>query len=130
VRRMGEWSPECRRVHVWSRKGVRLGTWFTAINRRRWVVWPTTSNVEQYEPGRAIGWHTRDSGAHWSFRLDPDGDGTAVVQRRELPHGITLAGRMLASTLLGGVEEHSEELREGMDTTLARIKAEAEAEPS
>ena len=71
VRRMGEWSPECRKVIVWGRKPVHLGSWMTGLNRRRVVVWPTTSTVDRFEDGRLIGWHTRESGARWIFELEP-----------------------------------------------------------
>ena len=58
VGRMGEWSPECRKVIVWRRGGrVRRGTWITGINKAGWVVWPTScQGRSRSSADRAIGW--------------------------------------------------------------------------
>ena len=63
----------------------------------------------------------------WSYDLAPDGDGTLVTERRELKNGKrSILSRLTASLALGGIDEHDVELKAGMETTLARIKAEAE----
>jgi uncharacterized protein YndB with AHSA1/START domain len=126
IARMGEWSPECRKVVIWSRRGVRAGSWFTGFNRRRWVVWPTSSKVVVYETERSIAWQTWESGARWIYELEPVGEQTRLVERRELPDGMTRIARFFARAALGGVESHNDELRAGLLTTLQRIKAEAE----
>jgi hypothetical protein len=127
IARMGEWSPECRKVVIWSRRGLRVGSWFTGFNRRRWVVWPTSSKVVVHEAERSIAWQTWESGARWIYELEPVGEQTRLVERRELPAGMTWIARVFAGTALGGIESHNDELRDGMLTTLQRIKAEAEA---
>jgi uncharacterized protein YndB with AHSA1/START domain len=38
LRRMGEWSPECRRMVAWG--GVREGAWVLGVNRRGPMVRP------------------------------------------------------------------------------------------
>lgn len=127
LRRTGEWSPECRKVIVWGRGPARLGSWLTGLNRRGAVVWPTLSRVHVYDEGRAIGWHTKDSGARWIYEVDEDADGAVVRERRELPDGMPALARFFAGRLLGGVDEHTDELHAGMRTSVERIKAAAEA---
>jgi uncharacterized protein YndB with AHSA1/START domain len=127
VARMGEWSPECRKVIVWRRGGPRRGAWVTGINRRRIVVWPSNSKIDTYDEGRAIAWRTLESGARWIYELEPVGAGTRLVERRELPDGMTWLARVFARSALGGIDSHADELRDGMQTTVERIKAEVEA---
>ena len=50
---------------------VRVGTTVLGLNRRGWVAWPTTSVVTRLEPGRAVAWRTRESGATWTYELRP-----------------------------------------------------------
>lgn len=128
VRRMGEWSPECRKVIVWRRGGrVRLGTWLTGINKAGWVVWPTNCKVFTFEPEQTIGWRVVESGARWSYQLDQVGDVTKLTERRELPDGKTWIAQVFARTALGGDENHDRHLRRGMEKTLRRIKDEVES---
>ena len=50
--RMPEFSPELRKAFVVG--GPGLGATIIGINRRKAVVWPTTSKVVRWEPGRAV----------------------------------------------------------------------------
>ena len=72
--RMPEFSPELRKAFVLGRPG--LGANVIGINRRKAVVWPTTSKVVRWEPGRAVAWKTRESGATWIYELEPTATGT------------------------------------------------------
>ncbi len=130
VRRTGEWSPECRKVFVLGGGAVRRGSRLLGFNRRRWVVWPTTSQVRLFEPGQAIGWTVVESGARWSYRLAPLGNGTRLTERREAPTGITPFAERFAQVFLGGNEPHSDELEDGMYASLERIRAIVEREPA
>ena len=128
VRRMGEWSPECRKVIVWRRGGrVRRGTWMTGINKAGWVVWPASAKVFLFDADRAIGWSVLESGARWTYRLEYVGGVTRVTESRELPDGKTWIGKIFARTALGGDENHDRHLRRGMERTLRRIKDEVES---
>ena len=128
VRRMGEWSPECRKVIVWRRGGrARLGTWLTGINKSGWVVWPASAKIDLYDDERAIGWRVLESGARWSYRLEFVGGVTRLTERRELPDGKTWFAEIFARAALGGDENHDRILRRGMEKTLRRIKDEAES---
>ncbi len=123
LRRTGEWSPECRKVIVWGREPVRRGTRITGINRRKLMVWPTTSRLHLYAAGRAIGWTVFESRARWSYQLEPEGKGTRLTERRESPDGVSPFARVFSNALLGGDSPHDAELVVGMHTTLQRIKA-------
>ena len=120
VRRMSEWSPECRKIVVIGSPKQGVGTTFLGVNRRGWAVWPTTSKVVRYEPGKAVAWKTRESGATWSYELTPTDSGTSITGRRELP-SFTVGTKVMAP-LIGGAVGHDEELADGIRKTLERIK--------
>ncbi len=126
VRRMGEWSPECRRVIVLGSPKQGLGTKILGVNRRGWAVWPTTSKVVRFEPGRAVAWKTRESDATWTYELSATAGGTTLTGRRELP-SYTIGTKAMAP-LIGGAQGHDAELAEGIRTTLERIKVTVEEE--
>ena len=123
-RRMPEFSPELRKVFVIGGSGV--GTRIIGINRRKAVVWPTTSTVVRWEPGRAVAWKTRESGATWVYELERSDSGTVVTGRRVLPR--FTFGTTLLAPVIGGAAGHDAELAEGIRTTLERIKAAVERE--
>jgi hypothetical protein len=110
-----------------KRGGLRVGQWYLGLNRRKAVVWPTRNVVAALEPGRTLAWDTTSSGARWIWELEPDGDGTRVVHRRPVPRRLTLLARTFAPVALGGNEGHADELEAGMEQTVARLKAAAEA---
>jgi uncharacterized protein YndB with AHSA1/START domain len=125
VTRMPEWSPELRRLFVLGSKEPRVGMRLVGVNRRGYAVWPTTSKVVRFEPGRAVAWRTRESGATWTYELEPTSTGTRITGRRDLP-AFTL-GTTLMAPVIGGAERHDRELADGIRTTLERIKASIEA---
>jgi uncharacterized membrane protein len=128
LRRMPEFSPELRKVvPLRGRQGI--GQVVLGINRRKAVVWPTTSRVVRWEPGRAVAWHTRESGATWVYEIEPatvgGRPGSRVTARRVLP-SYTLGSKLL-TPVLGGAAGHDHELADGLRTTLERIRAAVEA---
>ena len=127
VRRTGEWSPECRRVIVLGRGPLRHGTRFVGLNKRKLLWWPTTARIHLYDAGTSLGWTVVENRTRWSYRVDPDGDGTRLTERRDAPEGLSWLGRTFARFFLGGVAEHTDELEDGMRVTLQRIKSIAEA---
>jgi uncharacterized protein YndB with AHSA1/START domain len=120
VTRMPEWSPELRRLVLLGSRAPRVGSTLLGLNRRGWAVWPTTSRITRLEPGRAVAWRTRESGATWTYELEPTAAGTRLTGRRDLPaftFGTTLLG-----PVIGGAVGHDRELADGIRTTLGRIK--------
>jgi uncharacterized protein YndB with AHSA1/START domain len=128
LRNMPRWSPQCRKTIV--RGGVmRQGAKLVNINRRGLLFWPTQAMVTEFVPGRRIAFRVKENWTIWSFELSetPDG-GTRVVQRREAPKGIADVSVRLTNTVLGGVDNFTTELRQGMRQTLEKIKQDAEAQ--
>jgi uncharacterized protein YndB with AHSA1/START domain len=123
---MADWSPELVAMLPLKRGGLRQNQWYVGINRRKVVVWPTRNVVSAFEPGRTLAWDTKTSGARWIYELTPDGDGTRLTQRRPVPKQLTGLSKIFAAGLLGGVDQHADELEDGMRTTLQRIKAAVE----
>ena len=122
-RRMPEFSPELRKAFVIGKPGV--GANIIGVNRRKLVVWPTTSKVVRWEPGRAVAWKTRESGATWVYELEGTPAGTQVTGRRVLPK--FTVGTSVLGPVIGGAAGHDRELADGIRTTLERIKSAVEA---
>ena len=123
LRRMPEFSPELRKAFVVGKPGV--GANIIGVNRRKLVVWPTTSKVVRWEPGRAVAWKTRESGATWVYELEGTPSGTRVTGRRVLPR--FTVGTSLLAPVIGGAAGHDQELADGIRTTLERIRSTVEA---
>lgn len=123
---MPRWSPQVRKTFVRggeTRKGAKM----ININRRGLLVWPTQSMVTEFEPEQKIAFRVRDNWTVWSFTLSPnETGGTRVVQRREAPKGISDISVRLTNAVLGGVDDFTVELVEGMNQTLRKIKDDAE----
>ncbi|MGN9840958.1 NAD(P)-binding domain-containing protein [Nonomuraea sp. H19] len=128
VTRMGEWSPECRRC-IWRGAERGAGARFIGINRRGWVVWVTSNEVEKAERGRSFAFRTTTNGVRWGYRLAPVDGGTLVTEQWDVSGqsaGQRKRTASFANMMLGGYDGHTAELRDGMRKTLARIKAAAE----
>jgi uncharacterized protein YndB with AHSA1/START domain len=124
--RMPDWSPELLRMVPLKPGGLRVGQWYLGINRRKAVVWPTRSVVAVLEPGRSLAWDTKSSGARWIWELQPEGEGTRVVHRRPVPRRLTRISAIFAPVFLGGNAGHADELEQGMQQTVSRLKAAVE----
>lgn len=128
VTRMGEWSPECYRC-AWldGGTGPRVGARFKGWNRQDLgpvpVKWATTSTVVESTRGEVFSFATKESGATWTYRFSatPDG-GTRVVETRADGTKPLLA--KVFGTVMPGRDQR---LRDGMEETLRRLKAEAES---
>ena len=126
LRRMADWSPELVKMLPLKRGGLREGQWYLGINKRKGLIWPSRNVVAVLEPGKALAWDTKTSGARWIYELSSEGAGTRVVHRRPVPEKLTLISNVFAPVALGGSEGHADELEAGMAQTLARLKAAVE----
>lgn len=130
-RNMARWSPQTWRSFLRGGGQVRGGSDFVNLNRSGLLVWPTRSRVVRYDEGREIAWRVKDNFTVWSLRLEPaqvgGADGTRLVQTREAPQGISDISVKLTDLAMGGQKRFTDDLRAGMQQTLARIKAEAES---
>jgi len=128
VCRMSEWSPQVTSTRL--RTGydeVGLGARFTNRNHLGELVWTTHGEIVRFAPERELAFRIEENWAIWSFRLEPTAHGTRLVQRRELPEGISQLSVDLTEGFLGGQEQLTANLRDGMRQTLERLKAAAEA---
>jgi uncharacterized protein YndB with AHSA1/START domain len=126
---MGRWSPETHRVE-WldgataAAPGARFKGWNRAKIGPVPLRWSTTCVVRQADPGRVLAFDTITSGARWTYRFDPRGDGACrVTETRELLRS-PLHTKVLDAAI-GPLRQR--QLVEGMRTTLGRLKVAAEA---
>lgn len=125
LQRMGEWSPQCKKMKVFGGP-VRKGTTTLNVNRKGFLVWPTTAKVVEFEPNKTIAFRIVENKTVWSYSLTPSGSGTTVVEKRQAPTGTSAVSTFLVKKVFGGIEEFDVELVEGMNKTLQRIKLESE----
>jgi uncharacterized protein YndB with AHSA1/START domain len=133
VTRMGAWSPEttsCRWIGG-ATKAV-VGARFRGANQNGWRRWRTGCIVISAEPGQRFAFDVHAGPvpvSQWVYEFSPasssDGDGCLVAEtwtdRRP--------GWMIkASPMMTGVSDRTAQNRENMRATLARLRAEAEAD--
>ena len=126
--RMPEWSPE--NVGVEWRKGATTavpGAVFSGTNANGSKSWRTTGTVVEAEPGRVLTFRVRAVGmrvAQWTYRFDPTDTGCLVTETwlDERNALLKVLGRQAT-----GVADRATANRAGMEETLARLKAAAEA---
>ena len=123
--RMPEWSPQCRLMKALG--PVRQGTKTINLNRRNRLFWPTTSVVTEVIPEKKIAFRVHINRTVWTYELEPTDTGTRLVESRHAENGVTAFSNMSVNALMGGVPSFEQELVEGMNQSLARIKAAAES---
>jgi uncharacterized protein YndB with AHSA1/START domain len=128
IANMGRLSPECT-GGKWldGATGPAVGARFKGSNKRGVARWSTTNKVVEAEPGKVFSFETQQSAARWTYRMEPDGTGTLVTESRELFKKRPTVAVVFTKLLLGGEEGHNEELHDGMQQTLQRVKELAEA---
>lgn len=114
----------------WVGQGPGLGASFVGRNQHPAVgEWQTESFVDRYEPGRVFGWAVSDvdqPGARWSFRLEPDEDGTELTFEVALgpgPSGTTMAIEAMPDKEARIIHRRISELHANMQLTVNGIKA-------
>ncbi len=123
--RMPQWSPQCRLMK--SLGPLRQGTRTINLNRRNFLFWPTTCTVTEVIPEKKMAFRVNANNTVWSYELEPTDVGTRVVETRHAENGVKAISNMSINALMGGVPSFERELVDGMNTTLARIKAAAES---
>lgn len=125
LKRMGEWSPQCRRMIVRGGE-VREGTTTLNINRQGMLFWPTRSKVKELVPNERLSFRVLENGTIWTFELEETERGTKLLESRTAPHGVKKVSNVLTQRVLGGTDEFERNLETGILQTLQRIKAEVE----
>jgi uncharacterized protein YndB with AHSA1/START domain len=131
VTAIGRFSPETfEGAWLDGATGAAVGARFRGhVKRNGWgpVYW-TTCEVVACEPGREFAFAVLTGGRPlntWRYRLEPAGHGTDVTESFELTDTPALR---LYWRLLGRARGRTN--RNGMRTTLERVKAEVEAAPA
>jgi hypothetical protein len=120
VRRMGEWSPECREC-AWldGASGPVVGARFKGTNRKGVVRWSTKPKVVAATRGQTFSFATDIT--RWSYQFDPESGGTKVTESFEMtadePVLLDLGQRYFLR-----IKDRRADLEAGMGVTLARIK--------
>ena len=122
--KMPQWSPQCRLMKTLG--PMRQGARTININRRNRMYWPTTCTILEVIPGERLAFRVDANNTVWSYDLESSGTGTRVVETRHAENGVKPASNMVVNALFGGVPSFEQELVDGMNTTLAKIKAAAE----
>jgi uncharacterized protein YndB with AHSA1/START domain len=123
-RRMPQWSPQCRVMRPLG--PVRQGTRTLNLNRRNLFFWPTTSTVVEMIPEQKLAFRVNMNNTVWSYELQPIAEGTRVIESRHAENGVKPVSAMAVNALFGGTSSFERELVDGMNASLAKIKAAAE----
>lgn len=124
LKKMPQWSPQTRAMRL--RGPLRVGAKTVNFNRRRLLVWPTTSTITAVDPERKLAFRVDANGTEWSYELEPIDGGTRVIESRRAPNGVKKISTVLVNAAMGGVPSFEDELVDGMNESLRRIKAAAE----
>ncbi len=124
LRRMPEWSPQCRWMRPFG--PLRRGTRTLNFNRRNRMFWPTTCTVVEVIPDQKLAFRVDANRTIWTYELEPHGEGTRVIESRHAENGVSAFSSLSVNALLGGTTNFERELLEGMNASLANIKAAAE----
>jgi excisionase family DNA binding protein len=78
------------------------------------------------ESGRCLAFRVNTNRTIWSYELEPNGEGTRVIESRHAENGVSAFSTLSVNALFGGTASFERELLQGMNTSLANIKAAAE----
>lgn len=127
VCRMPEWSPQVTSTRLRSGFDLGLGAEFTNRNREGELEWTTHAEIVRFDPEQELSFKVVENWAIWTFRLEADGEGTLLTQTRDTPDGLSDLSKELTDGFFGGQDPFLATLTAGMQQTLERIKAAAEA---
>ena len=124
LKKMPQWSPQCRLMKPIG--GLRQGARTVNFNRRGFLFWPTTCRITELLPEQKLAFRVNENHTVWSYELEPTEAGTRLIETRHAENGTTAVSNFLVNSLMGGVPSFEDELIEGMNASLTRIKAAAE----
>ena len=127
VTRMGQWSPECHKCEwIDGATGPEAGARFKGSNKQGWMRWSTKAQVEVADPGREFTFSTRAGQkviTRWQYRFESSNGGTDVTESCD-EVSVPLPIRIFQTLFMRNREE---QLQEGIEATLGRVKTAAEA---
>ncbi|KMO74211.1 polyketide cyclase [Mycolicibacterium chubuense] len=122
--RMPQWSPQCRFMKALGE--LRPGARTINMNRRGRLFWPTTCRITELVPEQKLAFRVNENNTVWSYELEPTEAGTRLIETRNAENGTKAMSTFLVGKFMGGVPSFEQELVDGMNASLARIKAAAE----
>lgn len=122
--KMPQWSPQCRLMKPIG--ALRQGARTVNFNRRGFLAWPTTCRITDFVPEKKLAFRVNENHTVWSYELEPTEAGTRLIETRRADNGTTAVSNFLVGKFMGGVPSFEDELIEGMNLSLQRIKAAAE----
>lgn len=123
---MPKWSPQCRRMKLLG--PLQPGTRTINFNRRGLLFWPTTCRITEVVPQKKLAFRVNENNTVWSYELEPtESGGTRLIESRHAENGVKPISNFLVNRFMGGVPNFEQELLDGMNASLARIKAAAES---
>ena len=131
ITRMGEWSPECVDCS-WTKgaTGPEVGARFKARNKgARGPAWRNTPTVTVARPGHEFAFNRTGPGVGsytWRYVMEPTTTGTRLTESFEAEKVLGPVMTFITEKWTGSSNRDAD-LRRGMTTTLARLKAAAEA---
>ena len=124
LKKMPQWSPQCRLMKPIGT--LRAGARTINFNRRGPLFWPTTSRITEFVPEKKLGFRVNENNTVWTYELEPTEAGTRLIETRHAENGTSAVSNFLVGKFMGGVPSFEQELIEGMNASLQRIKAAAE----
>jgi len=131
MERYGEWSSE--NTGGYWRKGAdgapgtgQIGDQFVGINRRDGVEWKALVEIVERDDERAYAFVTGGTEmniAHWRYELQPDGDGTVLVEQWTLRNPAFFLEQADGEAQIA---QRAANAKESMAATLKGMKATAE----
>lgn len=121
VTRMGEWSPETTGA-VWidGATGPAVGARFKGTNKHGVARWSTKPTVVTADAGREFAFDV-DGITRWSYRMEPDGTGTRLVESFEMLQDMPRVYQYLERYVMR-IKDRAADLQTAMQATVDRIK--------
>jgi Polyketide cyclase / dehydrase and lipid transport len=134
VTRTPEFSPEVSSVRWLDGAtepvvGARFESVNTAVNGRTWKNRPV---ITVAEPGREFAFTRTEPFAGtitWRYRLEPVQEGTRVTESYTVERPVSRLGWLVIEKLFAGTDRRTA-LRDGMRTTLERLRSALEPDPA
>lgn len=124
IERTGEWSPVCR--ECWWKSpatGPEVGAWFHGRNVAGAEVWETESQVAVADDAAEFTWVVAGNAVRWSFRLEPEGNGTTLTESwTVLPAGFEMFDKLFGDDSGAQLEVRRDAALSGIPETLKAIK--------
>ncbi|MDT5325333.1 MAG: hypothetical protein QOF25_2485 [Mycobacterium sp.] len=68
-RLMPRWSPQCRLMKAFG--PLRQGTKIVNLNRRKFMIWPTTCQVIEVIPEQKLAFRVNENNTIWNYEPEP-----------------------------------------------------------